>query len=81
VRPESVRVSNERTDATPFAAEVKWIERLGPKNILDIAVGAAIVKAVVKSDHAVKEIGAVYFGIEPGAEHLLDLATGQFVRT
>jgi ABC-type sugar transport system ATPase subunit len=81
VRPESVRVSNERTDATPFAAEVKWIERLGPKNILDIAVGAAIVKAVVKSDHAVKEIGAVYFGIEPGAEHLLDLSTGQFVRT
>jgi multiple sugar transport system ATP-binding protein len=81
VRPESVRVSNERTDATPFAAEVKWIERLGPKNILDIAVGAAIVKAVVKSDHAVKETGAVYFGIEPGAEHWLDLATGQFVRT
>jgi multiple sugar transport system ATP-binding protein len=80
LRPECVRVSKELTDATPFPADVRWIERLGPKNILDIAVGNEIVKAVVKSDHAVKEKGPAFFGIEPGSEHLLDLATDRFVR-
>jgi ABC-type sugar transport system ATPase subunit len=80
VRPEAVRVSLTHTEATPFPTEVKWIERLGPKNILDIAVGREIAKAVVKADHPVRAEGPAFFGIEPGSEHLLDPATDRFVR-
>jgi sn-glycerol 3-phosphate transport system ATP-binding protein len=80
VRPEAVRVSPSPSATTPFPTEVRWIERLGAKHILDIAVGNDIVKAIVASDHPIRAEGPAYFGFEPGCEHLLDPATDRFLR-
>lgn len=79
VRPESVRVSMLQGPRTPFATQVTWIERLGSKHILDIDAGGGIIKAVVAPDHPVAREGPAFFGFEPGAEHLLDLASDRFV--
>jgi multiple sugar transport system ATP-binding protein len=79
VRPEAVSVLPARQIETPFPTEVKWIERLGAKNILDIAVGRAIIKALVRPDHPVRHEGPAFFGFDAGRMHLLNPATDRFI--
>jgi ABC-type sugar transport system ATPase subunit len=79
VRPESVRVSPNAGPRTPFVAEVRWIEKLGSKHILDIAAGRHVIRAVVPPDHPVNREGSAYFGFEAGSEHVLDPATDRFI--
>ena len=78
VRPEEVRVAAERTDATPLAGEVYWIERLGAKSVLDARLGAAEIKAVVAPGHAVSREGPAWFGFDPKPWHLMDLQSEEF---
>jgi len=80
IRPEEVRVAPAAGPETPFPAEVRWIERLGARHILDIAVGDALMRAVVRPDHPVGKEGRAFFGFKPGAEHVLDPATDRFIR-
>jgi ABC-type sugar transport system ATPase subunit len=80
IRPEEVRVAAAASAETPFAAEVRWVERLGARHVLDLAVGDEIVRAMVKPDHPVDREGRAFFGFKPGAEHVLDPATDRFIR-
>jgi ABC-type sugar transport system ATPase subunit len=80
IRPEAVRVAKNASTATPFAAEVRWIERLGAKHILDLETNGQTIKAVVRPDHPVKAEGPVFFGFDPASVHRLDPVTGLFVR-
>jgi ABC-type sugar transport system ATPase subunit len=79
VRPEAIRVSAIAAPPTPFAGEVRWLEKLGSKHILELAAGGEVVRAVVPPDHPVDKEGPVYFGFAPGSEHLLDMITDRFV--
>lgn len=79
IRPETVRVSPAKHALTPYPAEVRWVEKLGSKHILEIAAGSDIIKAVVAPDHPAAQEGPVYFGFEAGSEHVLDLANDRFV--
>jgi ABC-type sugar transport system ATPase subunit len=80
VRPEAVAVAPVRSAATPFPGEVFWIERLGDRSILDARIDGQVVKAVVPAAHPVERPGAAWFGFAAGADHLLDLETGAFIR-
>jgi ABC-type sugar transport system ATPase subunit len=80
IRPESVRVARTAGPTTPFAAEVRWIERLGAKNILDLEANGQTIKAVVRPDHQVSAEGPAFFGFDPGSIHRLDPVTHRFVR-
>jgi multiple sugar transport system ATP-binding protein len=80
LRPEKIRTSSGQSPATPFPGEVRWIERLGAKNILDIGFGQANIKVVVPTDHSVRTEGPVWLGFTPLPQHILDRDTGKFFR-
>ncbi len=80
VRPEDIRVTPARTEATPFQGHVFWIERLGSKSILDVRLGSSTIKVVVPSGHPVGTEGAAWFGFTPQHHHLLNLETDYFLR-
>lgn len=80
VRPEAVRAAPEKTAETPIPGEVVWIERLGAKHVLDVRLGGALIKAVVRPDHPIQSEGTAWFGFAPRPEHLLDRESGVFFR-
>ena len=80
LRPEEIAVSAVKTPATPFAAEVTWVERLGGKTVLDLALGGASLKAVVRPDHPVSAEGDAWLGFTPRADRLLDRESGIFFK-
>ena len=80
VRPEEIRVRLSRSESTPMAGEVFWIERLGAKSVLDARLGDATIKAVVPADHEVSCEGPAWFGFDAKPRHLLDLRTEEFFR-
>ncbi len=80
VRPEAVRAAGAETPDTPFAGEVVWVERLGSKHVLDVRLGGAALKAVVRPDHPIQGPGPAWFGFEARGDRLIDGASGQFVR-
>jgi multiple sugar transport system ATP-binding protein len=80
VRPEAIRAAPLRSDATPYAGEVIWVEHLGPKSILDVRLGDDLVKVTVRPDAAVDRPGPAWFGFDARADRLLDLETELFLR-
>jgi ABC-type sugar transport system ATPase subunit len=80
VRPEEIRAAPEQGAATPFPAEVLWVERLGAKSILDVRLGEELVKVVVPPDAPAGRQGPAWLGFQPRADRLLDLETGLFIR-
>jgi multiple sugar transport system ATP-binding protein len=80
VRPEAIRAAPARSDATPHAGEVIWVEHLGPKSILDVRLGDELVKVMVRPDAAVDKPGPAWFGFDARADRLLDLETDVFLR-
>ena len=80
VRPEALRAAPERSADTPISGEVTWIERLGSRHVLDVRLGGTAVKAVVRPDHPVRDVGPAWFGFTPRPEHLLDRESGNFFR-
>ena len=80
VRPEAIRIAPSEGPDTPFAGEVVWIERLGSKCILDLRFAKGIIKAVVPTDHAVRQEGPAWLGFSPRAEHLIDKESDLFFR-
>ena len=80
VRPEEIAVAPASSAATPFQAEVVWVERLGARSIVDVRLGDTIVKAVVRPDHPVEAGRSAWLGFVPRPEHLLDPAVDRFLR-
>jgi ABC-type sugar transport system ATPase subunit len=80
LRPETLRIAPSEGPDTPFAGEVVWIERLGSKSILDLRFAQSIIKAVVPTDHAVRQEGPAWLGFTPKAEHLIDKESELFFR-
>jgi len=80
VRPEAVRAAPAEAPDTPFRGDVVWVERLGSKHVLDVRLGGAALKAVVRPDHPIQSPGPAWFGFEARGDRLIDGASGQFVR-
>ena len=80
VRAEEVAVAPQAGAATPFAARVVWVEHLGPKRVLDLRLGDALVKAAVSRDFRVAADDTVFIGFYPQPHRLLDRDTGRFLR-
>lgn len=80
VPAERVRVALSRSESTPFPAKVLWVEHLGAKNVLELALGDESLKAVLPHDHPAHDGCNVWVGFATRAEHLLDQATGLFYR-
>ena len=80
VRPEAVRAAPAEAPDTPFRGDVVWVERLGSKHVLDVRLGGAALKAVVRPDHPIQGPGPAWFGFEARGDRLIDCASGQFVR-
>jgi multiple sugar transport system ATP-binding protein len=80
VRPENVITARSPETHTPHRAEVLWVERLGAFNILDVKLGGQILKVRTRADHPVNREGPVWCGFEVRAEHILDRATGLFMK-
>lgn len=80
VRPEDVRVAPEPAAHAPFAGEVVRVEHLGPKRVLDMKLGHAVLKAVVPQHHAVRAAGPAWLGFEPLPHHVMGRDSGLFFR-
>ncbi|MCI0429390.1 MAG: ABC transporter ATP-binding protein [Rhodospirillales bacterium] len=80
VRPEDVRVAAEQAGHAPFAGEVVRVEHLGPKRILDIRLGHAVLKAVVLQHHVVRAAGPAWLGFVPLPHHVMGRESGLFFR-
>jgi multiple sugar transport system ATP-binding protein len=80
LRAEDIRVAVAESRDTPFPAEIVWAEHLGPKTILDLRLGAKVLKAVIADGHPVKGEGRAWLGFTPKPHHLLNRETGLFLR-
>lgn len=80
IRPERVVVAPDASAMTPFAAEVMWVERRGAHHVLDLALGAARLKARTRPDHAMQQEGRAFVGLPTDSLHILDRGTGRFIR-
>ncbi|HXV23088.1 MAG TPA: ABC transporter ATP-binding protein [Alphaproteobacteria bacterium] len=80
IRPESIEVAPEPGPATPFPVEVKWIERLGARSVVELALGGVAVKAALPTGQVELETGAAWCGFRPQSHHILDSQTGRFLR-
>ncbi len=80
VPAEDIQVSRARNDSTPIASRVLLIERLGSKQIVDLALGAAVLKAVIPASQPIGEDESVWIGFAPQPYHLIDRASGVFLR-
>ncbi len=78
IRPETIEASPEQSEHTAIPGKVVWIERLGAKHVLDVQLGKALIKVVVRPDHPVQSEGPAWFGFTPRPEHLLDRESGVF---
>lgn len=78
VRPEDVRVGPQQSGATPFAAEVIHVERLGSHIILDMKLGPRAIKVRTVSTEEVVCAGRAWLGFEIKPHHVLDLRSGKF---
>lgn len=78
VRPETIEASPVQTSETGIPGDVIWIERLGAKHVLDVQLGKALIKVVVRPDHPIQTEGPAWFGFTPRPEHLLDRESGVF---
>ena len=78
VRAEDIQVSGEQSDATPHAAEIVHVERLGSHNILDIRLGTSGVKARTAPLHPVTAPGRAWLGFVVNAHLILDRRSGRF---
>ena len=56
IRPESIEVAPEPGPATPFPVEVKWIERLGARSVVELALGGVAVKAALPTGQPAKPV-------------------------
>jgi multiple sugar transport system ATP-binding protein len=80
LRAEDIWVAAAESRDTPFPAEVVWAEHLGPKTILDLRLGAKVLKAVIADDHPIRGEGRAWLGFTPKPHHLLNRETGLFLR-
>jgi len=78
VRPETIEASPEKSNKAGIPGNVIWIERLGAKHVLDVQLGKALIKVVVRPDHPIQSEGPAWFGFTPRPEHLLDRKSGVF---
>lgn len=79
VRPENVRVGPGPDAATPIQARIAWVERLGPRHVLDVRLGDAMIKATVDARAGLRE-GPVWIGFDVAPHLVLDRASGTFLR-
>lgn len=79
VRPEEIRVAAGRSPETPFAGDIRWIERLGSHQILDVKLGDEFIKVRTAADHPVGSEGPAWFGFTLPAGRVLDRDAGRFV--
>ena len=80
VRAEEIAVAPEAGAATPFPARTVWVEHLGPKRVLDLRLGDALVKAAVPRDFRAAADDTVFIGFDPQPHRLLDRDSGRFLR-
>jgi multiple sugar transport system ATP-binding protein len=80
VRAEEIAVAPQAGTATPFPARVAWVEHLGAKRVLDLRLGAALVRAAVPRDFRAAADDTVWIGFDPQPHRLLDRDSGRFLR-
>ncbi len=80
IRPEAIEVAPRAGPATPFPAEVVWVERLGARSVVDLNLGGAPVKAVVSAGQPELATGPAWCGFRPLSHHILNPETGLFLR-
>lgn len=80
IPPGEVRVGRQQSSDTPHPGKVAWIERLGSRQVLDIALGGSSIKAIVAPDYDILESDAAWVGFTPRIHHLVDRKTGLFLR-
>ncbi len=80
IRPESIEVARQSGPATPFPAEVVWVERLGARSIVDLNLGGASVRAVLSAGESELAPGPAWCGFRPLSHHILNPETGRFLR-
>ncbi len=79
IRPEEIGVAQEAGPETPHPGTVVWIERLGSHRILDVRLGAQMLKVRTRADHALDREGPAWFGFGISPHRILDRATGLFL--
>ncbi len=80
IRPESIELALQPGPATPFPVEVTWVERLGARQVVDLSLGGAAVKAALPAGHLELAPGPAWCGFRPSSHHILDSHTGRFLR-
>lgn len=79
VRPEEIRVAAGCSPETPFAGDIRWIERLGSHQILDVKLGGELIKVRTEADHPVGSEGPAWFGFTLPKGRVLDRDAGRFI--
>ncbi len=72
VRPEDIRVYDARPDGFSLPAQVSVIEPLGSETIVDLLLGAEIVKAIVPPTQVLREHEPVWITFENTKLHVFD---------
>lgn len=80
IPPEEVRMGRQQSSDTPHPCKIAWIEHLGSRQVLDIALGDASIKAIVAPDYRIQESDTAWVGFTPRMHHLVDRKTGLFLR-
>lgn len=80
IRPESIELALRPGPATPFPVEVTWVERLGARQVVDLSLGGAAVKAALPAGQLELAPGPAWCGFLPCSHHILDSHTGRFLR-
>ncbi|GAB5471280.1 MAG: ABC transporter ATP-binding protein [Rhodospirillales bacterium] len=80
VRPEAVRVGDAASDATPFPAQVDWVEQLGSKTVLDLTLAGQALHAVVSAESPLQPGATIHIGFDAKPALLLDSKSGIFLR-
>jgi len=74
IRPEAITLDSSAADAHP--AEVLISEPLGSETIVDVKIGAALVKVRAAADVRPQPGARVRLHVDPGAIRLFDVTTG-----
>lgn len=77
IRPEDIQIFDSRPSGQAMPAEVSVIEPLGAEIIVDLRLGADVVRAIAPPTRRFRDGQAVWVRFDGARIHLFDLTSGQ----
>lgn len=79
VRAETIRLAHTPGTETPIAARLRGIEHHGSRDLVELALGSTVLRALIPSGRVDGMIAELWLGFDVVPEQLLDPNTGRFL--